>query len=125
MPQSRCILIIKRLIHQNRWGIRALYDWASLLALLLITSCFALPASAISRTFSRIKENHADIFSLEATHGIISNPGQALAHEFQKFGENVLMDPDPLEVFCFYEHPWIRLFASYHPWASDSTRFVH
>jgi hypothetical protein len=50
--------------------------------------------------------------------------GQVLARDFQKFGETVLMDPEPspVEVFCFYEHPSvpdrIRLFASYDPWTS-------
>jgi STE24 endopeptidase len=122
---------IKPLIAQNRWGIRALDDWASLPALLLVISCFAFPASAISNTFTRFQENHADVYSLEVTHGIVPNSGQILAREFQKFGETVLMDPDPnpIEVFCFYQHPSvpdrIRLFATYDPWATGSTRFVH
>jgi hypothetical protein len=67
---------------------------------------------------------------LEVTHGIVPDAGQVMAHDFQKFGETVLMDPDPnpIEVFCFYQHPSvpdrIRLFASYDPWATGSTRFV-
>jgi STE24 endopeptidase len=78
------------------------------------------------RTFIRIQENHADIYSLEASHGILANPGQTLAHNYQKFGETVLMDPDPnfIQVFLFYQHPpvphRIRFFVTYDPWSTGS-----
>ena len=115
----------------SKWGIRGIDDWASLPALLLLLCVFGFLATAARNTFIRVQENHADIYSLEVTHGILANPGQTLAHTFQKYGESVLMDPDPnpLQVFLFYQHPpvpdRIRLFATYNPWASGADpRFV-
>ena len=87
---------------------------------------FTVVAIAARNTFIRVQENHADIYSLEVTHGILANSGQALAHEYQKFGESVLMDPDPnpVQVFLFYQHTpvpdRIRLFLTYDPWSSGS-----
>lgn len=108
------------------WGIRGLEDWASLPALLLLISLFGFAATAISNTFTRYQENHADIYSLEVIHGIVPDGGHVSARQFQKFGETVLMDPapNPVQVFLFYQHPpvpdRIRLFATYDPWSSGS-----
>jgi STE24 endopeptidase len=112
--------------HANRWGIREIDDWASMPALLLVFCIFGFAATVARNTFIRIQENHADIYSLEVSHGILANPGQTLAHNFQKFGETVLMDPDPnfIQVFLFYQHPpvpdRIRLFVTYDPWSTES-----
>ena len=106
------------------WGIRGLGDWASMPALLLVLTVLGFGANAIQNTFIRYQENHADIYSLEVTRGILANPGQTLAHSYQKFGETVLMDPhpNPIQVFLFYQHPpvpdRIRLFVTYDPWPS-------
>jgi Zn-dependent protease with chaperone function len=128
-----CYLWIGPLLarYGEMWGIRAIDDWASLPALLLVASFLRVPATAIDNTFTRVQENHADIYGLEVTHGIVPDAGQVLAHEYQKFGETVLMDPDPnaLQVLLFYQHPpvpdRIRLFATYKPWLSEAgPRFV-
>ena len=77
----------------------------------------------VGNAISRYQENQADIYSLEVTRGIVADPGQASAISFQKFGEKVFVDPDPnpLNVFLFFDHPTvadrIRLFATYDPWA--------
>jgi STE24 endopeptidase len=110
----------------SNWAIRGLEDWASLPALLLLISVFGFAATAISNTFIRFQENHADIYSLEVIHGIVRDGGQVSARQFQKFGETVLMDPapNPVQVFLFYQHPpvpdRIHLFATYDPWSSGS-----
>ena len=114
-----------------RWGIRALDDWASLPALLLLLTLFGFFADTAGNAFSRYQEHQADVYSLEINHGIVADPGQAMAHGFQKFGETVLDDPapNPVRVFLFYDHPpvvdRIRFFVTYDPWSKgEAPQFV-
>ncbi len=113
------------------WGIRTLDDWASLPALLLLITIFGFAAGAIGNTFSRYQENQADIYSLEVTHGIVPDSGQAFARSFQIYGQTVLVDPDPhpVNVFLFFDHPTVadrvHLGVSYDPWSKgESPQFV-
>jgi Zn-dependent protease with chaperone function len=113
------------------WRIRNLDDLASLPALLLLISAFGFVAGVAGNAISRYQENQADIYSLEVTRGIVADPGQASAISFQKYGEKVFIDPDPipLGVFLFYDHPTvaarIRLFATYDPWSKgEAPKFV-
>jgi Zn-dependent protease with chaperone function len=113
------------------WGVRGLDDLASLPALLLLITVFAFLANPITNGFSRFVENQADIYSLEVTHGILPDPGQASAHEMQLWGETVFDDPDPnsIDVLLFYDHPTtsdrIRLFVTYDPWSKgEQPQFV-
>ncbi len=105
----------------NSWGVRTVDDWAALPALLLLVTFFGFAANAIGNTFSRYQENQADIYSLEVTHGIVSDAGQACAASFQMFGEQVFVDPDPnpANVFLFFDHPTVKqrihLCATYDP----------
>jgi STE24 endopeptidase len=113
------------------WGIRALDDWASLPALLFLISIFGFAAGALGNTFSRFQEHQADIYSLEVTHGLVPDAGQAFARSFQIYGETVLVDPDPnpINVFLFFDHPAvsdrIHLGVTYDPWSKgESPQFV-
>jgi len=113
------------------WSVRSLDDWASLPALLLLLTLFGFAADVISNAFSRYEENQADVYSLEVTHGIVPDAGQAFAHSFQIYGETVLVDPDPnpVNVFLFFDHPTvadrIRLGVTYDPWSKgESPQFV-
>jgi STE24 endopeptidase len=105
------------------WSIRGLDDWASFPVLLLLISVFGIVAGTLANSFSRYLENQADVYSLEVTHGIVADPGQACARSFQKYGETVFVDPrpNPLNVFLFYDHPTvagrIHLCATYDPWS--------
>jgi len=109
------------------WGIRALDDWASLPALLLLITLFGFASGAIGNTFSRYQEHQADIYSLEVTHGIVPDAGQAFARSFQIYGETVLVDPDPnpVNVFLFFDHPTvtdrIHLGVTYDPWSKGES----
>jgi Zn-dependent protease with chaperone function len=109
--------------HGAEWGIRALDDWASLPALMLLLTLFGFVAGTAGNGFSRYEENQADVYSLEINHGIVADPGQAMARAFQKFGETVLEDPapNPVRVFLFYDHPpvvdRVHLFVTYDPWS--------
>jgi len=113
------------------WGIRVLDDWASLPALLFLIFVFGFAANVAGSTFSRYQENQADVYSLEVAHDIVADPGQACALSFQNYGEKVLVDPDPnpLQVFLFFDHPPVRdrvsLCVTYDPWSKGkSPRFV-
>ena len=50
---------------------------------------FGSLADTAGNALSRYQENQADVYSLEINHGIVADPGQAMAHAFQKFGETV------------------------------------
>ena len=115
----------------EKWGIRALDDWASLPALLLLITLYGFAAMVAMNTFSRYVENQADIYGLEVTHGIVADSGQASAISFQKFGESVFVDPDPnaAYVFLFFDHPTVtdrvHLFVTYDPWSKgEPPQFV-
>ena len=109
------------------WGIRSLDDWASLPALLFLMTLFGFASDAIGNTFSRYEEHQADVYSLEVTHGIVPDNGQAFARSFQIYGETVLVDPDPnpVNVFLFFDHPSvadrIRLGVTYDPWSKGES----
>jgi Zn-dependent protease with chaperone function len=107
------------------WKIRDLQDWASLPVLLLLLSIFTFVVSPIGAAYSRHLEHQADQFGLEVTHGLIPDSGQVAARDFQIMGEIGLADPDPnpLDVFLFYDHPPIssrvRFCVTYDPWAGE------
>jgi STE24 endopeptidase len=109
--------------YRDSWSLRGVDDWAALPALLLLVTFFGFAASAILNTFSRFQENQADIYSLEVTHGILPDPGQDCAISFQKFGEQVFVDPhpNPINVFLFFDHPTVtdrvHLCVTYDPWS--------
>ena len=105
------------------WTIRGLDDWASLPVLLLLLSVFSFVASPVASAVSRYLEHQADQYGLEVTHGLTPDSGQAAAQAFQVLGEVDLVDPDPnpMNVFLFYDHPPIsdrvRFCLTYDPWA--------
>jgi len=113
------------------WSVRALDDWASLPALLLLLSLFGLVANAAGNTYGRYQEHQADVYSLEVTHGLVPDAGQAFARSFQIYGETVLVDPEPnpVDVFLFFDHPTvadrIHLGVTYDPWSKgEPLQFV-
>jgi STE24 endopeptidase len=115
----------------SAWGIRSVDDLASLPALLLLIALFGFASDAIGNTYSRYQEHQADIYSLEVTHGIVPDSGQAFARSFQIYGETVLVDPEPnpVNVFLFFDHPpvadRIHLGVTYDPWSrGESPQFV-
>lgn len=106
----------------EQWQIRAVDDWASLPALLLLISVFSFVGSPIGSAFSRYVEHQADQYGLEVTHGLTPDSSQVAAQSFQILGEVDLSDPapNPVAVFLFYDHPPIpdrvRYALSYAPW---------
>lgn len=126
------LLIFFYLVHRligwvlARWGaaweVRGLDDWASLPALLFQLSLLFFVTNPVGSGFSRYLEHQADQYGLEVTHGLTSDSGQVAAQSFQVLGETDLSDPDPnpANVFLFYDHPPIservRFCLSYDPW---------
>lgn len=106
-----------------RWAIRGLDDWASLPVLVLLLTVLQFASNPILSAFSRYAEHQADQYGIEVTHGLTPDAGQVAAQTFQAMGEINLADPDPnpLDVFLFYDHPRIRdrvqFCVKYDPWA--------
>ena len=118
-----------------RWFIRAwgtnfeitgVSDWASLPLFGLILLVFSFLAEPIGGAFSRWLEHRADIYSLEITHGLIPDAGQAAAQAFQIEGETHLEEPSPhpFIVFWLYSHPPVaerlRFSLEYDPWGKGA-----
>jgi len=111
----------------RRWeacrGIRAVDDWASLPVLLLFFSVFSFLAAPLEHAYSRHIEHQADIYGLEATHGVVPDAGEVAAQTHQLLSEIDLEDPDPpvFIKFWLYSHPSASeriIFArTYNPWA--------
>lgn len=106
----------------KRWGIRGVDDFASLPVLLLMLTVFSLLTQPAGAALSRYLEHQADIYALEAIHGLVPDSPQVGAHAFQKLGEKGLSypHPHPLYVFWAFDHPpiadRIRFAAQYQPW---------
>jgi Zn-dependent protease with chaperone function len=116
---------------KDRWHIRELSDWAAIPMLLLIFSVLSFVSDPIANAISRTLEHNADVYGLEVTHDINSNPQQAAAHAFQTLGELSLSYPYPskLVVFWYYDHPAIRdrvtFAAEYDPWSKgEAPKYV-
>jgi Zn-dependent protease with chaperone function len=120
--------VIGGLLHRygRRLHIRALGDWASLPLLMLLLGAAFWLFQPIAAGFSRYLEHQADIYGLEAIHGLVPDSPQVAAHAFQKLGEKALAypDPNPLFVFWTYGHPPIgervRFSLDYRPWDTNT-----
>jgi STE24 endopeptidase len=104
------------------WGVRGLDDWASLPALWFLLSLLFFATNPVASAFSRYLEHQADQFGLEVTHGLTPDSAQVAAQAFQVLGEVGLADPDPnpVNVFLYYDHPPISdrvsFCLTYNPW---------
>lgn len=115
----------------ERWGIRGLSDWASLPVLLLGLAVAGELATPLISGYSRSQEHQADVFGLEAIHGLVPDSPRAAAEAFQILGETNLADPDPSPFirFWLYDHPplaeRLRFAAEYDPWSKgEKPRYV-
>jgi STE24 endopeptidase len=115
----------------ENWGIASQQDWAALAAIVLIFNAIGFLAEPIGNGFSRMQEHAADVYGLEAIHGVVPNSNQTAAHAFQIMGELDLADPSPSRFITIwlYSHPPLadRLeFAhNYNPWGQgESPKYV-
>lgn len=90
--------------------------------LLLFAALLSFLGTPAVNGFSRMQEHEADRYSLEVTHGLVADAGQAAAIAFQVEGESALADPDPSPFieFWLYDHPplagRLRFSLEYDPW---------
>ena len=103
-------LIVARLVALNRWAIRGVADLASLPAMLLVVSVLLFVTTPVINGISRYFEHQADTYALEITRSLTKDVGQVGAQTFQALGDQGLADPDPnpVNVFMFYDHDPIR-----------------
>lgn len=109
-------------LRSDAWRIRSLDDWASVVLVLLVMTVLGFLAEPIGNAFSRRIEHQADVYGLEVIHGLVANPQQVAAEDFQRLGEIWLENPSPngFVVWWMYSHPAInermKFAAEYDPW---------
>src|SRR6201996_2162495 len=107
----------------SRWRISSQEDWGALAVLLLAFSIFSLFVEPIASSLSRSTEHAADVYGIEAIHGIVPDPQSAAKGAFDVLGETSLDDPNPSRFVEFwrYDHPATGRRAAfakaYDPWA--------
>lgn len=105
------------------WGIPTQNNWGALAVLLLAFSLFSFFLEPVTSTLSRTQEHAADVYGMEAIHGIVSNPQETARGAFQVLGETSYDVPNPNQFLEFwtYGHPSIgrraAFSAHYDPWA--------
>ncbi|HTR02286.1 MAG TPA: M48 family metallopeptidase [Thermoanaerobaculia bacterium] len=115
----------------ERWGIRGLSDWASLPVLMLGATIAGELVNPVINGFIRMQEHQADVFGLEAIHGLVPDSPRAAAEAFQLLGDANLSDPDPgpFITLWLYDHPpladRLRFAAAYDPWGKgEAPKYV-
>jgi STE24 endopeptidase len=113
------------------WKLYGQEDWASLAVLLLLLQVLLFVSSPVISGYSRMQEHAADVYGLEAIHGLVPDSEEVAAHAFQVIGEMDLSDPNPppFITFWLYSHPPLAerlVFAhSYDPWSKgESPKYV-
>jgi len=106
-----------------RWRIPSPQDWAALAVLMLAYALINDIQEPFSNTISRNVEHNADIYGMEAVHGLVPDPQAAMKDEITADGLRGLNDPNPapwIEVLMF-NHPATGRRAAfgkaYNPWA--------
>lgn len=106
----------------NAWRIPSVADWSSVGLILLVMTLLSFLAEPIGNAFSRRIEHQADVYGQEVIHGLVANPQQLAAQDFQRLGEIWLENPSPngFVVWWTYDHPStserMRFAAEYDPW---------
>ncbi len=109
----------------DAWRIRSVDDWTSIGLVLLVITMLSFLAEPIGNAFSRRIEHQADVYGLEVIHGLVADPQQVAAEDFQRLGEIWLDDPSPnrFVVWWTYSHPAIsermQFAAEYDPWVEE------
>jgi STE24 endopeptidase len=111
----------------GKWGLSAtepLACRAGFVVLLFAISAASLLLEPASNAFSRYFEHQADVYGLEAIHGLVADPQKTAVNGFNALGEAYLEDPDPSPFVEFWEysHPSVKTRANfaahYDPWAN-------
>jgi Zn-dependent protease with chaperone function len=106
----------------DAWRIRSVDDWASVGLVLLVVTLLSFFAEPPGNAFSRMIEHQADVYGQEVIHGLVADPQQVAAQDFQRLGEVGLDNPSPNQFveWWTYSHPStserMRFAAGYDPW---------
>jgi STE24 endopeptidase len=84
----------------DRWRIRGIGDPAVLPLVVLLVSIFGFVMTPVTNTYSRVQEQEADIFGLNA-----SRQPDGFAQAAVHLAEYRKMSPGRLEEWIFYDHP--------------------
>ncbi len=108
----------------TRWGTTELSSRTGFVVLLFAISIASFLLEPVSNAFSRYFEHQADIYGLEAIHGIVPDPQKTAVAAFNDLGRAWLEDPNPNPFieFWLYSHPSVEQRANfalhYDPWAN-------
>jgi len=114
--------LIKR--YGGVWRVGSQQDWGAVVVMLLVLSVGSFLAEPVENAFSREIEHEADVYGLEAVHGLVADPQATGQQAFQTLGETSLAEPHPNDfvVFWMYSHPSIQSRAQftrdYNPWVA-------
>lgn len=84
----------------ERWGVRAIGDPASMPVLGIVMGMFFFAATPAFNNITRIQENEADAFGLEA-----AKEPDGFARAAMRLSEYRKLEPGAVEEFLFYTHP--------------------
>ena len=84
----------------KRWGVRELADPASMAVLSIVLSVFFMAATPAFNNITRMQENEADAFGLDA-----SREPDGFAKVSMRLSEYRKLEPGTLEEFLFFTHP--------------------
>jgi len=94
--------------------------------LMLALGLFSAALEPLMNTFSRSVEHDADVYGMEAIHGIVADPQASMQGAFVALGKvsYAVPNPPPLLEFWLYNHPAVGRRAAfahvYDPWAQGS-----
>lgn len=111
----------------TKWKVPDQSDWVAIAVFLLAFNILGFITEPVTNGMSRHFEHEADVYGMEAIHGIVANPQAVASHSFQVLGETSLVDPNPNPFVEFWvgNHPSItsrvKFAAEYDPWAEGKT----
>ncbi len=106
-----------------QWRIPSQSDWGVLAVLFFAFALFSVALQPVINTFSRSSEHAADVYGMEAIHGLVADPQEAASSSFVLLGRNSLVVPNPNLFLEFWteSHPALGRRAAfakaYNPWA--------
>ncbi len=93
-------VVLKRLMGDGRWGVRAVSDPAGLPVVMAVATTLFMLATPAFSAITRFHEHQADVFGVNA-----SREPHGFAEVALLLGEYRKMQPGPVEQLLFYTHP--------------------
>ncbi|MDE1160327.1 MAG: M48 family metallopeptidase [Acidobacteriaceae bacterium] len=100
-----------------QWRITAQSDWGTIAVFFFVISIFSTLLTPVINVSSRQKEHAADVYGMEAVHGIVASPQDVAQQAFVVLGKNSLVVPN--------EPVWLELWLENHPQIGRRAAFAH